>query len=168
MQSYFPKFNQFWTPPRMFYLKLSKILRTVIFTLHLWTAASEFTYDNCSVNIGREHEVRQNFRILNSEKIVLCNTLFKLTQVNSATQIVNPLSANLRKWSNTLKEFVGNLPTNCLNMFDQFVGLAFKGLTWRLATHMLMGLQLASLLACNSQVSVWQTRNSLTRKEMDL
>ena len=41
---------------------------------------------------------------------------------------VNPLSANPTKWSNTLKQFVGKLPTNCLNVFDHFVGLALKGL----------------------------------------
>ena len=31
------------------------------------------------------------------------------------------------KWSNTLKQFVGNLPTNCLSVFDGFVKLALKG-----------------------------------------
>ena len=41
----------------------------------------------------------------------------------------NPLSANITKWSNTLKQFVGKLPTNCLIVFDQFVGLALKELT---------------------------------------
>ena len=41
---------------------------------------------------------------------------------------LNPLSANPIKRSNTLKQFVGNLPTNCLSMFDHFVGLALKGL----------------------------------------
>ena len=41
----------------------------------------------------------------------------------------NPLSAKLTKWPNTLKQFVGNLPTNCLSVFGHFVGLAFKGLT---------------------------------------
>ena len=41
---------------------------------------------------------------------------------------VNPLSANPEKWSNTLKQFVGNLPTNCLSMFDHFMNLALKGL----------------------------------------
>ena len=40
----------------------------------------------------------------------------------------NPLSANPTKWSNTLKQFVGKFPTNCLNVFDHFVGLALKGL----------------------------------------
>ena len=42
--------------------------------------------------------------------------------------IFNPLSANFRKWSNTLKQFVGKLPTNCLSAFDHFVGLALEGL----------------------------------------
>ena len=41
---------------------------------------------------------------------------------------LNPLRANPTKWSNTLKQFVGNLPTNCLSVFNHFVGLAFKGL----------------------------------------
>ena len=39
----------------------------------------------------------------------------------------NPLSANHTKESNTLKQFAGNLPTNCLNMFDH-LGLVIKGL----------------------------------------
>ena len=41
---------------------------------------------------------------------------------------LNPLRANPTKWSNTLKHFVGNLPTNCLSVFDHFVELALKGL----------------------------------------
>ena len=41
----------------------------------------------------------------------------------------NPLNANITKWSNTLKQFVGKLPTNCLSVFDHFVGLALKGLS---------------------------------------
>ena len=39
---------------------------------------------------------------------------------------VNPLSAKLIKWPNTLKQFVGNLPTNCLSVFGHFVGLALR------------------------------------------
>ena len=38
---------------------------------------------------------------------------------------MNPLSANRRKWSDTLKQFV---PTNCLSVFDHFLRLALKGL----------------------------------------
>ena len=41
---------------------------------------------------------------------------------------INPLSSNPTKWSNKLKQFVGNLPTNCLSVFDHFVLLAVKGL----------------------------------------
>ena len=40
----------------------------------------------------------------------------------------NSLSANPTKWSNTLKQFVGNFPTNCLSVVDDFVILALKGL----------------------------------------
>ena len=43
-------------------------------------------------------------------------------------QKLNPLSANITKWSNTLKQFVGKLPTNCLSVLDHFLELAFKGL----------------------------------------
>ena len=39
-----------------------------------------------------------------------------------------PLSANPTKWSNTLKQFVGKLATNCLSVFDHFVKLTLKGL----------------------------------------
>ena len=41
---------------------------------------------------------------------------------------VNPLSTNIAKWSNTLKQFVSTLPTNCLSVFDNFVGLVLKAL----------------------------------------
>ena len=40
----------------------------------------------------------------------------------------NPISANPEKWSNTLKQIVGNLPTICLSVFDHFMNLALKGL----------------------------------------
>ena len=41
---------------------------------------------------------------------------------------LNPLSAKFIKWSNTLKQIVGKLPTICLSVFDHFSGLALKGL----------------------------------------
>ena len=43
--------------------------------------------------------------------------------------MLNPLSTNPTKWSNTLKQFVGNLPTNCLSVFDHFEKLTLKGLS---------------------------------------
>ena len=41
---------------------------------------------------------------------------------------INPLSAKFIKWSNTLKQIVGKLPTICLSVFDHFSGLALKEL----------------------------------------
>ena len=45
---------------------------------------------------------------------------------------INPLNANPEKWSNTLNQIVGNLPTICLSVFDHFMNLALKGLNNRL------------------------------------
>ena len=42
--------------------------------------------------------------------------------------VINPLNANPTKWPNTLKQFVGKLPTNCLSVFGHFVNLVLKGL----------------------------------------
>ena len=47
----------------------------------------------------------------------------------TVSKVINPLSANFTKWSNTLKQFVGKLATNCLSVLDRFVGLALKELT---------------------------------------
>ena len=41
---------------------------------------------------------------------------------------LNPLSVNPTEWSNTLKQFVAKLPTNCLSVSGHFVNLALKGL----------------------------------------
>ena len=41
---------------------------------------------------------------------------------------LNSLSTNPTKWSNTLKLFVSNFPTNCLSVFDHFAILALEGL----------------------------------------
>ena len=50
---------------------------------------------------------------------------------------INPLSANITKWSNTLKQFIGNLLTNCLSVFDHFVIVALKGLRYCIETSWL-------------------------------
>ena len=42
---------------------------------------------------------------------------------------IKPLNAKPEKWSNTLKQIVGNLPTICLSVFDHFMNLALKGLS---------------------------------------
>ena len=58
------------------------------------------------------------------KKVIIFETLRRVNLLHT----VNPLSAKLTKWPNTLKQFVGNLPTNCLSMFGHFVGLALEGL----------------------------------------
>ena len=54
--------------------------------------------------------------------------VFVVFIVRSNKQHLNSLSAKFTKWSNTLKQFVGKLPRNCLSVFDHFVNLALKGL----------------------------------------
>ena len=39
----------------------------------------------------------------------------------------NPLSANSRKWPNTLKTHSKQKPMNCLSVFEHSMGLALKG-----------------------------------------
>ena len=47
----------------------------------------------------------------------------------------DPLSANPTEWSNTLKQFVGKLPTNYLSVFDHFAELALKELSLEFQSH---------------------------------
>ena len=54
--------------------------------------------------------------------------LINLTIQKELQEEVNTLSANPTTWSNTLKQFVGKLPANYLNVFDYFVKLALKRL----------------------------------------
>ena len=54
-----------------------------------------------------------------------------IIKINALKQIFgfDPLTANPTKRSNTLKQFLGNFPRNCLSVFGYFVGYAHKGLT---------------------------------------
>ena len=52
----------------------------------------------------------------------------KYKKTEEMMETVNTLSASSTKWSNTLKQFVPKLPTNCLSVLDHFVILALKGL----------------------------------------
>ena len=52
------------------------------------------------------------------------NWLYSIHFLYSYFNFLNHLSANPTKWSNTLKQFVGN--SECV--FDHFVGLALQGL----------------------------------------
>ena len=75
--------------------------------------------DRCFFLFNFKNDHLYHVRPLNSKTF-----LSHLTKKGS----INPLNPNLTKWSETLKQFVGKLPTNCLSVFDHFVGLAFKGL----------------------------------------
>ena len=59
------------------------------------------------------------------------NTCIRLSTISSRHQLIyqiNTLNANPEKWSNTLKQIVGNWATICLSVFDHFMNLALKGL----------------------------------------
>ena len=50
------------------------------------------------------------------------------SSLQKSLEYCKSISTNFTKWSNILKQFVANLLTNCLNVFDHFVGLALKEL----------------------------------------
>ena len=58
----------------------------------------------------------------------IINLNYEFTGDNTKSKHYNPLNANPEKWSNTLKQIVGNLPTICLSVFDHFMNLALKGI----------------------------------------
>ena len=64
--------------------------------------------------------------------------MFKVRNENTR---FNTLSANPTKWSNTLKQFVDNFPTNCLSVLDHVVGLTLKGLIFSILRHRKMTLE---------------------------
>ena len=72
------------------------------------------------------------FTLFDIVEMPVCHSLPNERLVCLTVRPLNPLIANPTKWSNTLKQFVGNLPMNCLRVFDHFVILALKGLTWLL------------------------------------
>ena len=56
--------------------------------------------------------------------ITNCDVYYKMRRYS----VCYPFKRQPGKWSNTLKQFVGNLPTSCLSVFDHFMNLALKGL----------------------------------------
>ena len=58
----------------------------------------------------------------------LAVTIARKFSKNNLNIFFKPLSANPTKWPNTLKQFIGKLPTNGLSMFGHFLNLALKGL----------------------------------------
>ena len=59
---------------------------------------------------------------------ILCLAFILYQKYFSWWNGLNPLNTSPTKWSSTLKQFVDNLPTNYLSVFDQLVKLALKGL----------------------------------------
>ena len=77
---------------------------------------------------------RNHFFFHSSLNVAFLQFIYLLDSFNIQTHkisnpLLNPLSANPTKWLNTLKQFVGNLPTTCLSVFDHFVKLALKWLS---------------------------------------
>ena len=70
--------------------------------------------------------------IYSPKEIILITTFVSKHIFNAKCQhcqlCLNPLSVDSTKLSNTLKQFVGNLSTNFLSVFDHFGGLALQGL----------------------------------------
>ena len=63
--------------------------------------------------------------------VLLANFKRRLFEWNFNWSTFDPLSANPTKWSNTLKQLVGNLLTDCFSVFDYFVRMALQGLRVR-------------------------------------
>ena len=83
--------------------------------------------DVLNINVGDNQIQSSHFKELLG--ITINHSLYiHFTKGSSSIFASNPLSAKILKWSNTLKQFVGNPATNCLSVFDHFVGLALKGL----------------------------------------
>ena len=86
----------------------------------------------------RKYDKKEEFKVstLNIQSRLPTCTLQKMNSQGAlkpvrSMKLVNPLNANPTKWPNTLKQFKqSKLPTNCLSVFDHFVKLGFKGLTY--------------------------------------
>ena len=66
--------------------------------------------------------MRNGFRDILKEIWIRPVIMRGFTDIESKSRL-DPLSDHPTIWSNTLKQFVGKLPTNCLGVFDHFVGL---------------------------------------------
>ena len=53
--------------------------------------------------------------------------LFEIVVSGLEENLFNPLSTNITKWSNKLKQLVGKLPTNCLSVLTILWDWRLKG-----------------------------------------
>ena len=105
-----------------------KIIRVFVFFPKQLSRNIDNDMKNNQVNV----QVKQNTKNSLFWSSYLPALVRKLTGKLPACFSVNPLRANPTKWSNTFKQFVDKLLTNCLSVFDHFVGLALKGLRYLL------------------------------------
>ena len=109
-------------------LYLSYILSYINYANLVW-GSTHRTYLR-KINSQQKHTLRL---IHNKNRFYHSIELFEYCAILNVYKLnlLNPLSANPEKWSNTLKQIVGNLPTICLSVFDHFMNLALKGLILR-------------------------------------
>ena len=83
---------------------------------------SEYGHFSCSVifekTLYKNHS--QQFIFTQKSRLISTNQLYFYIRLLSAKPTI---------WSDLLKQFVGFLRTNFLSLFDDFVGLALKGLS---------------------------------------
>ena len=70
-------------------------------------------------------DLSRNFTLVKVEEVIPVRVKF-FTSCEILFFSFNPLSANFTKWPNTLKQFVRNLPPNCLSVFGHFCGIGAK------------------------------------------
>ena len=109
----------------------------------------------CCVGRLKKNVMHQKLQIA-SELIMsyLWSYFYKVLWTSSTVVLlIYPLSGNPTKWPNTLKQFVGKLPTNYLSVFDHFVKLALKGLKKRVS--------MAYLIFAATHIAFSKKKNSM-------
>ena len=101
--------NDQWYLSWLFLLVLFDIFATFFTTVPIGNCLFKFSYTNIHDNVSCVFTIdyEQVFAPSNSVKVI---------------DLLNPISANFTKWSNT-QTIRRVLPTNCLSVFDRFVGL---------------------------------------------
>ena len=69
--------------------------------------------------------VQKCYKNNNSNNKTAIKKIIDIERNDNHNDNINPLSANHEKWSNTLKQIVGNLPTICFSVFDQRYYIVF-------------------------------------------
>ena len=109
------------------YLRL--ILSMHIISLWRMDANVDFTWRVCFDFYARWPDFLEAEMLAHVIKFENCFTLsIRIKGFCIVVYDVNPLIPNPTKWPNTLRQFVGKSPTNCLSVFDHFVKLALNRL----------------------------------------